>query len=330
MEPADRAALRAQRAEAIRQRRRRAGLGALAAAVLVVAAVLLFAGGGGSGEDQPLVIGPPGKAAQRSSAGNGAGAKAGANIGGPVPPGAPGAHRAPREAVPILMYHVIGTPKPGTPYPELWVTGDDFRSQVSALAAAGYHAVTLQQVWDAWHGRGLLPSKPVVFSFDDGYSGQVTEAAPALRTQGWPGVLNLKLDNLRDLRADRLRALIAAGWEVDSHTISHADLTSAGAARLRYELTASRGRLRREFGVPANFFCYPAGRYDARVIAAVRRAGYLAATTTDYGFARPQDTFVLGRVRVNGSDRAADLLAKLRSLAANPNAAPTPRGAGGG
>jgi hypothetical protein len=34
------------------------------------------------------------------------------------------------------------------------------------------------------------------------------------------------------------------------------------------------------FGVPANFFCYPSGRYDPTVIAAVRDAGYLAATTT--------------------------------------------------
>jgi len=35
------------------------------------------------------------------------------------------------------------------------------------------------------------------------------------------------------------------------------------------------------FHVPVNFFCYPAGRYDDAVIAAVQGAGYLGATTTN-------------------------------------------------
>ena len=98
-------------------------------------------------------------------------------------------------------------------------------------------------------------------------------------------------------------------------------------AHLRYELEASKSQLKKEFGLTVNFFCYPAGAYNQHVIDAVKRAGYLAATTTDEGFARPQDTFVLGRVRINGSDGPAGLLAKLR--ATDPNAAPTLRPQGG-
>jgi peptidoglycan/xylan/chitin deacetylase (PgdA/CDA1 family) len=225
------------------------------------------------------------------------------------------------------MYHVIGTVRPGTPFPELWVTAADFRAQMHALADHGYHGVSLQQVWDAWHHGGLLPSKPVVVSFDDGYSGQYTDAMPVLRELRWPGVLNLKLGNLRDLHAYRVRQMIANGWEIDSHTINHPELPAIDDAHLRYELEASKARLKKEFGITANFFCYPAGRYDKRVVDAVKRAGYLAATTTDYGFARPQDTFVLGRVRVNGSDSAASLLAKLGAI--TPNGSPQLRVQGG-
>jgi peptidoglycan/xylan/chitin deacetylase (PgdA/CDA1 family) len=144
-------------------------------------------------------------------------------------------------------------------------------------------------VWDAWHHGGLLPSKPVVLSFDDGYSGQYVDAMPVLRSLRWPAVLNLKLGNLRDLKVPRVKEMIANGWEVDSHTINHPSLTAVDDTQLHYELTASKARLKRDFGVSANFFCYPAGAYDQRVIAAVKRAGYLAATTTDEGFARPQD-----------------------------------------
>ena len=51
-------------------------------------------------------------------------------------------HHGPRRAaVPILMYHLVNTPPPGTAYPELWVPADAFRSQVQALADAGYHLV---------------------------------------------------------------------------------------------------------------------------------------------------------------------------------------------
>ena len=54
--------------------------------------------------------------------------------------------------------------------------------------------------------------------------------------------------------------------------------------------------------MPVNFFCYPAGRYDDTVVAAVQAAGYLGATTTNYGLARPGDLYTLYRVRINGTD----------------------------
>lgn len=326
MEHTDRVARRAEQARAIRHRRRVAGLGLLGLAAAIVAAVVLLGGGsGGGGSAKSAASGS--KAASANASGKGSAKAKPSALLGPVPATAPGAHRAPNEPVPILMYHVIGTVKPGTPFPELWVTASDFSAEMHALAAQGYHGVTLQQAWDAWHHGGLLPSKPVVVSFDDGYSGQYKDAMPVLRSLHWPGVLNLKLGNLRDLKAAHVREMIANGWEIDSHTINHPSLPSIDDAHLRYELEASKSQLKKEFGLTVNFFCYPAGAYNQHVIDAVKRAGYLAATTTDEGFARPQDTFVLGRVRVNGSDGPAGLLAKLKGT--DPNAAPTLRPQGG-
>ena len=225
----------------------------------------------------------------------------------------PGAHRAPREAVPILMYHVLNAPPPGTPQPELWVSREDFDAQMDWLAARGYHGVTLQQVWDAWHKGGLLPAKPIVISFDDGYHSHVTNALPVLREHGWPGVLNLQVNQTRqDLKPPDVRALIRAGWEVDAHTITHADLTTLDAAGLQREVAGSRQALRRAYGVPVNFFCYPAGRFDARVLAAVRAAGYLGATTVEEGWASSdQSPYELPRIRINGSDGVEGLAASL-------------------
>ena len=83
-----------------------------------------------------------------------------------------GRHRAqptPVRAVrvPMLMYHLIATRQPATPNQGLWVDPSEFQAEVRWLAGHGYHAVTVAQWWDAWHGGIALPSRPIVFTFDD-------------------------------------------------------------------------------------------------------------------------------------------------------------------
>jgi peptidoglycan/xylan/chitin deacetylase (PgdA/CDA1 family) len=220
-----------------------------------------------------------------------------------------------REAVPILMYHAIRTAPAGARLPSLFVRPKEFAAEVRALRRAGYSAVTLQQVWDAWEDGAALPLKPIVFSFDDGYASQVKIALPVLRRAGWVGVLNLALDWVDDIGGDAaVRRLIHAGWEVDSHSRTHPDLTRVSARQLADETAGARAEITRRFGVPANFFCYPSGRYDARVVAAVRQAGYLAATTVKRGFATPADPLTLARVQVDGGMGAAALIERLSTL----------------
>jgi peptidoglycan/xylan/chitin deacetylase (PgdA/CDA1 family) len=222
------------------------------------------------------------------------------------------------QPVPILMYHVVSSPPANAPYAELYVPRARFAAQVAWLAGHGYHAVTLQQVFDSWRGVATLPSKPIVLSFDDGYLTQVTNALPVLKARKWPGVLNLEYRNLKPvwgIRPPGIRKLLAAGWELDAHTLTHPDLTTVDAARLREEVAGSREAIHRRFHVPVNFFCYPAGRYNDAVIAAVQQAGYLGATTTRYGLAKPSELYTLARLRINGSDSLSAFGAKLEAFA---------------
>jgi peptidoglycan/xylan/chitin deacetylase (PgdA/CDA1 family) len=220
-----------------------------------------------------------------------------------------------RTPVPVLMYHVIGTPPPGAPFPGLFVTAGLFRSQIAALAAAGYHAVTLDRVWQAWHGRASLPSKPVVLSFDDGYRGDFGAAMPVLRRRGWPGVLNLLVANLHrrgwGLHTWMVQRMIRNGWEIASHTLTHPDLNTVSPTQLWREVDRSRLVLQRLFHVPVDFFCYPSGDFDAAVVAAVRRAGYVGATTTLPGLAEPSQPDTLRRVRIDGGEAPAAVLAMI-------------------
>jgi peptidoglycan/xylan/chitin deacetylase (PgdA/CDA1 family) len=219
--------------------------------------------------------------------------------------------------VPILMYHVISPPPPSDPYPDLFVKPADFVAEMRWLKLHRFHPVTLQQVYDHWTTGTVLPTRPIVLSFDDGYLSQYTRAYKTLLRYHWPGVENLEVNFLQPatgLRPWRVQKMIAAGWEIDAHTITHPDLTHVSDAQLVDEVAGSRVDLRRRFHVPVDFFCYPSGRYDAHVIAEVRRAGYLAATTTNYGLARPPDLFTLDRIRINGSDGPAGFATKLQGL----------------
>jgi peptidoglycan/xylan/chitin deacetylase (PgdA/CDA1 family) len=227
-----------------------------------------------------------------------------------------GAHDAP---VPILMYHVIDAAPAGAAEPGLWVPSGRFAAEMAALARAGYHAVTLDTVYSAWHGRGSLPVHPIVISFDDGYDSQYHNARATLERLHWPGVLNLEVNNV-DLKGglsrNQVARMVRDGWEVDAHTLTHPDLTTLDARGLRHEVAGSRQWLRRVFGVPVNFFAYPSGRYDPTVEAAVRRAGFRAATTTQAGVAAPHDdAYALPRVRVIPEMTPGQLIALLRGMA---------------
>ena len=210
-----------------------------------------------------------------------------------------------RRPVPILMYHVIDDPPRSAPYPSLYVSRSELRSQVEWLADAGYEAVTLGRVFDAWRGRATLPPRPVVLSFDDGYRSHVTAALPILTAKRWPGVLNLDLSNLAPswgIPPRGVRKLLAAGWAIDAHSLTHADLAASGGTALTREVGGARREIQRRFGVLPRFFCYPAGRYDSEAVAAVKAAGYEGATTTEPGLARPDASFTLARVRIDRGD----------------------------
>ena len=290
------------------RRRRLVALAVLAIAAAAVVAVA--ASGGGKGASTSV----------RTSAKRGGAGGPKPAPGGLGPPPAQGKLVHSQAPVPILMYHVIANPPSSAQLPQLYVDPRSFDRQMEWLKAQGYVGVSLDQVYDAWFKGGELPEKPVVLSFDDGYRGQYVYARPELRKLNWPGVLNAISGRIGQPNAElsdaMVRRMIADGWELDDHTIHHLDVTTLDASQLREEIAGSRQDLQQRFHQPVNFFCYPAGRYDAQAIAAVRAAGYLGATTTDEGLASRSEMFTLKRIRVDYSDGVTGLERKLREAGA--------------
>jgi peptidoglycan/xylan/chitin deacetylase (PgdA/CDA1 family) len=304
---------RRARREARRRTVRRQRAGAIGVVLTLAAVLVALALGPGAGSGT-------GRKAQRAS-----------------PPSAASAHRraarvAPasgkpgKEAVPILMYHVIAAPPSGAPFPGLYVEPQEFAEQMQALKSGGWHAVTPDQVEAYWRRGAPLPAgKPIVVSFDNGYQSQYTQALPVLRRLGWVAEENIQLTGLPPsqggLGEDEIRGLVKAGWELDTQGFSHADLPTLSAAELHYQVAVARETLQRRFHVPVNWFCYPSGHYDPTVVAAVKSAGYLGSSTVVPGWAHPgEDRYRLHRLRVLGKTSAATLLSLIAGIRDDPPA----------
>jgi peptidoglycan/xylan/chitin deacetylase (PgdA/CDA1 family) len=326
---------REERARARRRRRtrRRAGIGATLGVVVIAVAVAIASasGSGGAARTTASTTAPTTTAAhararpRRGAARHARGASTAAVLG-------PATGVAGTASVPVLMYHVIAAPPGGAPFPGLYVQPQEFAAQMQALKAAGWHAVTLDQL-QAYRTKGArLPAgRPIVITFDNGYHSQYAEALPVLRKLGWVADENIQLSGLPPsqggLTNGQVKSMVDAGWELDTQGISHADLITLDAAQLRYQIDSARKTIQRRYGVPVNWFCYPSGHYDTTVIDAVRSAGYIGSTTVVPGWAGPSsDPFRLPRLRVLGGTSPSALLQQI----ADTRTAATPPGSYGG
>jgi peptidoglycan/xylan/chitin deacetylase (PgdA/CDA1 family) len=183
---------------------------------------------------------------------------------------------------PILMYHGVGGVSED-PF-RLFVSSKRFAEQMRALRLLGLRGVSLGQLGDAVRRReadGLAG-----LTFDDGYRDVLSSAAPILERHEFTATVFavsglLRGENVWDPPPRRqlmseadLRDLIARGWEIGSHTLTHPRLTELDGDGLRHEVSASRTALSDVLGVEPRCFCYPYGSVDAETVRAVQDAGY--------------------------------------------------------
>jgi peptidoglycan/xylan/chitin deacetylase (PgdA/CDA1 family) len=91
----------------------------------------------------------------------------------------------------------------------------------------------------------------------------------------------------RPLTWAKVKEMASDGIEFGPHTCSHPSLAKLSLKEAEKEITASRKRLEEEIGSSYNIFCYPFGKhedFDHDIVALLRKQGYIAAVTGEYGF----------------------------------------------
>jgi peptidoglycan/xylan/chitin deacetylase (PgdA/CDA1 family) len=204
-------------------------------------------------------------------------------------PSTGGAARPRRAFVPVLIYHHVKWLKPSDDAIErgLTVLPTQFASELSYLTSAGYHTITAADLVSFLRGGKNLPARPVVLTFDDGYTDVFQGVYAQLLRRHMratffivPGFLNTP----RYLSWKQVEAMAAHGMDVEAHSMSHPDLTIVGPAQLSHEVSASRQELQTRLHRAVRVFAYPYGAFDAQVEAALTRAGFIASFTTQQGW----------------------------------------------
>ena len=220
-------------------------------------------------------------------------------------------------SVPILMYHYVRiNPAPHDKLgADLSVSPQVFAAQMDWLGSNGYHPVDFDDLRAYYTGGATLPSRPVILTFDDGYKDLYAEAFPILRARGFKAVAYIVsgfLNSKQNVSDAQVVEMSHNGIQIAAHTFSHKDLTAIDAATMEFELRSSRHYLEALLGHPVLDFAYPSGRFNPAVTAAVERAGFATATTTQGGLTHSwSDHLLWTRVRIRGGDSLDHFIAAL-------------------
>jgi peptidoglycan/xylan/chitin deacetylase (PgdA/CDA1 family) len=222
--------------------------------------------------------------------------------------------------VPILMYHYVSElPLDADHYRrDLTVTPDNFEEQLQYLADAGFHSITLTDLYLNLTQGYPLPEKPVVLTFDDGYADAYEVVFPLLLEYGFTGTFFV-LSTPTHFEAPgymtwtQMREMSEAGMDIQSHGRDHIDLRNRSYDYLIYQTLGIQEAIHHHTGQVPRFFCYPSGRYDSGVIRALKDVGYWGAVTTEWGQTHTQENlFLMPRLRVRGVDTLESFAKLLR------------------
>jgi peptidoglycan/xylan/chitin deacetylase (PgdA/CDA1 family) len=151
----------------------------------------------------------------------------------------------------------------------------------------------------------------VRISFDDGNASDVEIALPALLERELDAdffALAGRLDTPGSLGEDALRELRKHGMQIGTHGMLHRSWRGMDADTSHDELVAARDRLAEIAGTPVDTAACPMGRYDRRVLSALRRLGYQRVYTSDRRVAR-RNAWLQPRFSVRHGDTPESLRA---------------------
>jgi peptidoglycan/xylan/chitin deacetylase (PgdA/CDA1 family) len=189
---------------------------------------------------------------------------------------------AERHEVPILCYHQIRD----------WAASDSkgardyiipvqpFKDQMQMLADSGYHSILPDQLM-AYLTKGTpLPSKPVMITFDDTDDDQFVIAKPELDKHKFKGVfflMTVSIGRPKYMTKEQIKQLADEGHQIAAHTWDHHMVTKYDTADYTLQLKKPKATIEAIIGKKVDYFAYPFGLWNDKILQPLKDAGYTAA-----------------------------------------------------
>ncbi len=174
-----------------------------------------------------------------------------------------------RQSAAILLFHRVSD---DIPEDALTVGTDRFRA-ICRMLRRGFHVVPLAEFFRCQRHQLSFQPRTLAITFDDCYRDNLF-AARILAELGLHATFfvptafvdtdhvfawDMHLPRMPNLTWDDLREMVRLGFEIGSHTVTHANLGRLGLKQATEELARSKAILENQLNRPVRYFAYPFG-----------------------------------------------------------------------
>ncbi len=204
----------------------------------------------------------------------------------------------------ILCYHSINEDK--------WRFSEsisEFKKQIEYLQTR-YKFITPHDLVDHVTGVKKLTKPSVLLTFDDGYQ-NLLSIKYYLKEKGIKPLFfilsqpyNANRQELHNdlplLSENEVQELKKDGWTIGCHSATHADFYNLSDNQIVREVINSKTEIESLYKTKVDYFAYPKGAYNDKILDAVKQAGYKLCFSMDSDFiTQKTDVRVLPRTGVD-------------------------------
>ncbi len=182
-----------------------------------------------------------------------------------------------RKTVSVICYHSISDH--GNKYS---IGLGQFKKEITELKKY-YKFVFLDEVFSV--NKKITPIMSL--TFDDGYK-DVLSAVEFTQKNNIPVTLFVLSEpekaNRKELNhageflsLSDIKYLHSIGWKIGNHSATHSNFNRLSGEEIENEIVNSKKTLEKKLGFQINYFAYPKGKFNSKIINAVKKAGYKGA-----------------------------------------------------
>lgn len=205
--------------------------------------------------------------------------------------------------VPIFMYHFLLDDYGTYPDVENFMKPSTFEEQLKYITENGYEPIFMNEIENLENYK-----KPICLTVDDVFVYFYNNGFPLIKKYNVKVTLNIIYEYINGenyLTTDQIKEMLDSGLvTIESHTMSHKELTTLSTDEKRRQIIKSKENLEKDFGIKVSTLCYPVGDYNNEVINIAKEAGYkygIAMTGGTYYSYVHDNLYAIPRIYANRS-----------------------------